>query len=525
MTVYRLVSGLEEALDSPGNEILAQWNEGIEKLLTASPESQVQPPSSDDTDTDFADESTRSEAVLGLSKRLVGRLLRGLQETSLDSMNEDSISSDETARQVLRCWDYSVAAHVPESLRACKNWMRWYLQIYEAQHYPQKCLIEEFRSTPVLEIYLTMAEVFSDEQLAQAASQLLFYATFRPIAGSDEQLLLAFEYLLDSNLLERLLKRLLGTQTVALALSLVKNIHNLIASVDKGARSVRSTVCRISADDEKKTAPWLMNRKDAPVTFQETLTAMIPWCLTVNDSSFPGQEDDKRAELVTEILRCFFALRVGIELKHPLPPGAADLAHAVFMLLRLDLTNSRSYDCALATLPLLMDADASFGSFLLCHDVAGALLFLLEKQVDSVISSQRIDNVAVATTTPVLVCLYKFCSGNDEFRLNVKSAVFPLQREAYFQSLVAEEQKETEGGTARNMPPLDAPPLDSLRGKLIRLLTWANSTVKRFAGELLWVLCDINSDEFIHRVGLGNGLPLLNAKGIVTLPPNISGQS
>ena len=63
------------------------------------------------------------------------------------------------------------------------------------------------------------------------------------------------------------------------------------------------------------------------------------------------------------------------------------------------------------------------------------------------------------------------------------------------------------------MSPLDAPK-DTLRGKLVVLLSWAESYIKRCTAELLWTLCNSNGIEYVHRVGLGNALPLLNAKGL-----------
>jgi Guanine nucleotide exchange factor synembryn len=68
-----------------------------------------------------------------------------------------------------------------------------------------------------------------------------------------------------------------------------------------------------------------------------------------------------------------------------------------------------------------------------------------------------------------------------------------------------------------NMSPADAP-RGSLRYKCIRLLTWTESHTKRWMAELLWMLCDANAEEYTYRVGMGNAMPLLHARGLVELP-------
>ena len=45
-------------------------------------------------------------------------------------------------------------------------------------------------------------------------------------------------------------------------------------------------------------------------------------------------------------------------------------------------------------------------------------------------------------------------------------------------------------------------------------MTSVEGTSKRFIGELLYTLCNKNSNEFIRRCGLGNGIFLLQLKGM-----------
>ena len=78
----------------------------------------------------------------------------------------------------------------------------------------------------------------------------------------------------------------------------------------------------------------------------------------------------------------------------------------------------------------------------------------------------------------------------------------------------AEIVNQTEGKVnAKNMAPLDARK-GSLRWKLIRLMTWTESNMKRSGSELLWTLCDDDLTQFyaVHFLGM---------KGCVALPKGV----
>ena len=70
---------------------------------------------------------------------------------------------------------------------------------------------------------------------------------------------------------------------------------------------------------------------------------------------------------------------------------------------------------------------------------------------------------------------------------------------------------------SKNMHPLNAPE-GSTRWKLIKLMTYTESNVKRCTGELLWTLCDSNSNEFVLRCGFGNAVHMLSIKGLYKIP-------
>jgi hypothetical protein len=167
-------------------------------------------------------------------------------------------------------------------------------------------------------------------------------------------------------------------------------------------------------------------------------------------------------------------------------------------------------ECQHATISLLMDANPEFSQRLTPKSIQ-KLLTILEHQVEGTVN-RRNNAAAAAAVVPILSVLYKFCQASDSLKMTTKDYIFPYS-ERYEQLL--EEQKSN-----TNMSPLDSPK-GSLRGQMCQLLTWPESHIKRFAGELLWVLCDKNSREFIQRVGMGNGMPILHSKGVVQLPSNV----
>lgn len=74
---------------------------------------------------------------------------------------------------------------------------------------------------------------------------------------------------------------------------------------------------------------------------------------------------------------------------------------------------------------------------------------------------------------------------------------------------------------------------DTLKSKLMKLMTSIESTIKRYTSEFIYTLCDhdgkslvlrhwyevqrvpVIADEFARRTGLGNAIALLRTKGIM----------
>jgi hypothetical protein len=240
---------------------------------------------------------------------------------------------------------------------------------------------------------------------------------------------------------------------------------------------------------------------------------MIQWALS-SDPTFPGDKDDKRAELAIEILGAFYALRVGQELV----PSRCNprLMQGVVDILRLPFSkdDKRTQQLILTLVSLLMDSDPTFGDYLLEADAVDNLLKILETQVTDVLDNTRMDNSATATLVPILAVLGKYANANSRVQQKIKVYIFPLEAEERFLEKVREARSSD---SKKNMGPLDAPN-GTLRRKLATLLTWPEGHIKRCTGELLWTLCSSNPTEYVHRVGFGNALPVLSVKGYAQMP-------
>jgi hypothetical protein len=185
--------------------------------------------------------------------------------------------------------------------------------------------------------------------------------------------------------------------------------------------------------------------------------------------------------------------------------------------LKLPNTEERAYRCKLNAISLLMDAPAEYSQQLVKQKGVLPLLIVLDIQVSKVVEFSQIGSAATSAVVPILSIVNKFCLYNEMFRNKTKQFLFPPDAEEHFLSLAAKAVTRP----IKNMHPLDAPS-GTLRWKLIRLMTWTESHVKRTSGELLWTLCDQDAQELIWRCGMGNAVLILHAKGFVDLRTAIS---
>lgn len=482
------------------NDRLGQWNDRLEDLIFGPIEDQLKalPQSLDESEC---------EILTAVSKELHRHFLRTLLPASSTATDDnDSPNID----KIMETCDSKVLSlksrpRLHQVIRAVRNWMRFYLQIYpvlEASRLSVGALVGSFQQNDMLRLYLHLTEQLLMEQpeLARFAALILFYATFQPVPGASARAVTQF-LVQDLDLPRRVLQLYLGTDSIGVALALTQIIHNLVGSAPCTSSSIRAV--QVEPSEVSSGCPWMPSADgdDDAMSYRTVWDRLLEYCLcNDSNSSFPGDSNDYRAELVGEILRTLFALRIGASL-------TTREQNLVPVILQLDTADPRSLECQHAVMTILTEADASMAS-VLASESMGALLKLLELQIDAVVSASRVDDAAAASLTPVLVTFYRFCQVDADFLQQTRQAVFP------------EDRTPVASQNSNPMQPADAPD-GTLRHKLIRLLTWPQGHIKRFAAEILWLLCNSNPQEFGRRVGMGNALPFLTANGYAQMPTGV----
>ena len=491
-----------------GDIRLEQWNDVVEDVVFGPMHVQLKSLPSTLNAQEF---QTLTEASTELRQHFLDVLVG---EATLSSMSGETRNMEEMVQYVLASHNLAQrGSQISSVLRAVRDWLRFSLQlqpIVESSRLEFPKIILGFQENGMLQLFLHLMELFRADRsdVARHAGQCLFYATFHPIPSADTHIQSTFAYLLNQlDLPRRILRLYLETDSVGLALSLTQNIHNLLASSPEALEAFRDV--RIASVTESSTlvgCPWMVAEHDE-IGFRSVWDRILEYCICESEPEFPGNETDYRAELVEEILRSLFALRIGAKLT----PSELRLMPRIFGL--DDTTDLRVVECQRSAMTLLTEADAATAA-LLVETSMDSLLHLLNVQIDAVVTASRVDDAAAASLTPVLLTFYRFCQFNNTFLENTRQAVFPSD------NATSTAGSSTATSSHRNMAPEDAPE-GTLRWKLIRLLTWPQSHVKRFAAEILWLLCGSNPQEFSRRVGMGNALPFLATKGHAQLPSNI----
>jgi hypothetical protein len=411
-------------------------------------------------------------------------------------------------------------------VRTIKNFLRWYLQIFLPRNsFTSPSPVQRLQSSAILKLMIVMLVKLvegngiennnSNQSLARNINLFIFYATFR-FMPEDEHVTTLMKHLTQNlDFLTTALQILTMPCTTQLALSVVRNIHNIAASSSDGRKSVVDMSMNFTQFNRNYPAPWLSNVGHQTLTFKLLFEAVLLWCIQ-SEPPYPGTEEDKRVELVDEILAYFYATKAGAAISESSQSGKV-----ILDLLKLapkdsnDANDARIFQTKLQIVSLLMDAQPSFAKTLVERDAVSTLIDILRVQAANIVDKTRVDKSAVAALIPILVCLNTFCKSNHHFLSLVKSSVFPPEAEETFQLKVEEQISLLHG--RKNMGPLDAPP-GTLRHKLIKLMTWTESYIKRCTGELMWTLCASDPKEFVFRVGVGNALPILNQRGLATIP-------
>ena len=555
---------------------LVSWNEEVEALLFASPQEQRQ--MLDEKKEEYIEPLTKAELdaiARALKESLVLSLSNALGMSSTTEEIEiqermkycmDKIQDCNTTDKII-IQDRINNAHWNQLEHLCRtssNFFRWYLQVYlQEQSLVYPMCSSPFQASTILSILVFLIEynakqsgttesqvdLSPSQRLARYASLLLFYTTFSPRSPNDEAMQRTHERLVsDIQIIPRIFKILTyeSSTSAALALSLIRNVHNLLANYAGAVEALKQTgVPYNNASDQPARAPWnpqVDDNTDGLITYPSIFRDILIWSLNGPGlPPFPGPKEDKRSELVVEILGILFAMggtEISRALRYPCPNPA--LSQLVVTVLK-DMDSKKDARIAqvqLSTVTILTDASPSFGTYLVEQQALQSLLEIAENQIDSVLEQTQVDDIAVSALVPSLGTLYKLSAGNPTFREAAKAKIFPKINEDRFWTLAQEQLDNSAGATtaaaqqtrsngndavlnrvppAKNMHPLDAPQ-GTLRYKLIRLMTWTEGHIKRYASELLYALCDEDPKEFVLRTGLGNAIAFLGAKGMVQLP-------
>jgi hypothetical protein len=515
----RLRSALEGGDEAtPALTSLTIWNDEIEAFLSAPLAPQTGQPN-EEAKTECSKENLSKVSaklhygLLGSIHPMIGEVNEEISEERGEELTRSALdhfqqSPDDANKEKL-------AAHV----RATKNLLRWYIQIFLGKE-DRLCtpVTQRLQSDAMLELFIRLLEQHCGDtddryqrDLARNCSLFLFYATYGSFPGDKTAQKSLNHLVVKLGFPEIALRSLLKPCTTALTLSLVRNIHSLLVSLEGGMKIVAA----ISLDWDALTsvgAPWAP-RGAGKVTFLSLFGEIIRWSFT-SDPPFPGPEDDKRGELLAEILGCFYALRIGKDL-HRMP----EFLNRVLEMLRFpNNKEKRAYQCKLSTVSLLMDSNPALSQYFVDNGAVSSLLEILDIQVTEVVEDSQVDDSAAALV-PILAVLNKFCIANSVFRKELKNFVFPPEAEAEFQRKA--QERRVSAGTTKNMSPLDAP-TGTLRWKMTRLMTWTESHVKRCTSELMWTICSSDPQEFTLRTGLGNAIPMLSLKGFMQMPSETS---
>ncbi|CAJ1961083.1 unnamed protein product [Cylindrotheca closterium] len=496
------------------NDVLTKVSDDVEKFLSAPPQ------------TGNSEAGILQDDVLEVMKPVSVLVLKGLIKSVHGS---DAVDFEDTEKKTLKGTlsvkqiyldnkDGLDTGAVSCYVRAGKNLLRWYIQIFLSQRAPShpspvSCL----QNKGTVELLVCFLENqmekmnIANQEMERDISLFLFYATFSAFPGDETSEGALCHLIFDLSFTRTVLKFLVKPCSSALLVALVRNIHTAIVSLQGAGKEVMN--CKISCNESSsQTAVWFSD--DAcEVSFSSICTDILHWALN-SEPVFPGEAGDRRFDLVLEILGAFYALSRGKHLDGS--ESSKKLFQCIVDILKLpqDESEKDMIQCKTSVVSLLMDCSPVISKDLISNGCLESLLELMDAQVRRIIEGVKVDDGAAAAILPVVIVLNKFSTANADVRKTAKDFVFPPEAEEAFRQKVQEHESTSK---KRNMGPLDAPKR-TLRWNLISLLTWPQGHIKRCTGELLWTLCSFNATEFVHRVGFGNGMPLLGAKGLVRMP-------
>jgi len=519
---------------------LERWNDDLENQLLAGP---VQKPSFTATDENLENNCSPSILRVAANKLHASILAQIDPSFSVDCDCDDDAEADKATWAVVNSLSDGSRSTYAESLdlrllasvlRAAGLFLRWHAQIVLPSSHSlaspmsgsssQLSMVvsptTRLKLNSMIMLYATLLDielVATSPDVPRFASICLFRATY----GNDDVTTSARRQFVNSQHgLSYLMKALLrGGQPASRLFSILRNVHHLIASCPESIPKMEHELQTLTisiVDDEKK------GEKHGLI---EVLVATLAWACR-SEPPFPGGPSDRRSDLVLEILRALYALDPNNPSKSSRPTHDTlnSIGAILCELLHFPNSDERVYAIKLAVVALLLDAPNEFNDHLVNNDCVKRLVEILSYQA-SVVVIERTNSSSedAAAVVPILLALQRLVQSNESALKLVKEAIFPPEDEDEFEQKAEAEiaKGKTEGKVhATNMAPLDAP-RGTLRWRLIQLMTWTETTVKRSACELLWALCDEDSTQFVLRTGFGNAIHFLGIKKCVNLPDNV----
>jgi hypothetical protein len=374
---------------------------------------------------------------------------------------------------------------------------------------------KKLRTLPMMQIYLYVfheplaicqvsredREVFSRE-----ACNVLLHA----LRGADSTDIDSF--IVKSKTIPYLKRNLLRHQPVVNIIPIVRILHVLAGRVPNLLKTFDNDWTLEGFSDKK-----VFHGID--LSLKVVLIATIAWCVRSKTPPFPGSCTDRRSELLEEILHTLFAMSRSTATNSQEEEDAmTQLGILLCEIIRFPNADMRVYQCKLAAVKLMMEAPPLYTYYLLLNGGIPPLVTILMLQATSLVVEQnRSSNTEDAfIILPILAVLIKVCQTSPAAKDIVKVKVFPVDADDS-KNVTSKDMESDHIDRSVRMEAEDAPK-GTLRWKLIKLMTWTDTNVKRCASELLWTLCNEDPDEFIRKTGLGNSIHMLSIKGLLNLP-------
>jgi len=485
--------------------------------------------------------------------QMTEHLISGSMDVPSLALEEDVHDSDDKANEVLPIFTQLLI----QLLRSMKNVMR-FCNLYKENNTSSVLNSTEgaqrLRQLEMIQIYLDLSDApplvslwlptsgkidsnystsnsSSNIKLLEKESALLSGeacgALLHALRGADK--LIVSEFTKDTQGIPNLVIMLLGSLPVENMITIVRILHFLAGTIPGVLNNVKALNQNFEERAEKNAS------NSHFFSLRTVLVSTLAWCIRSNSPSFPGLISDRRPDLVVEILNTLFAMSPGVSMNilsskndsFEEEDTMTQLGILLCDIIRLPNADARVYKCKLAVVNLLMDAPPGYAHYLLLNGGIQPLISILTLQATTLAVEQSGTNSVkdALTIVPILAVLHKMCQALPIVKDIIKVQIFPTVLEEDEEYKLSAIQSDNVVSDSSNycvpMNALDASP-GTLRWKLIKLMTWTDTSVKRCASELLWTLCNEDANEFVRRTGFGNAVHMLGIKGLVNLPSKSS---